>query len=65
MWKRIFAPLVVACAFQAAFALPLHAQKFYTYVMDLGPDYVQLGWGTTSGRKHHRPVVAFLRRRYR
>lgn len=49
MWKRIFAPLLVACAFQAAFALPLDAQKFYTYVMDLGPDYVQLGWGTTSG----------------
>ncbi len=49
MWKRIFAPLLVACAFQAAFATHLHAQKFYTYVMDLGPDYVQLGWGTTSG----------------
>ncbi|MGA2602129.1 MAG: metallophosphoesterase [Bryobacteraceae bacterium] len=25
------------------------AQKFYTYVDDLGPDYVQLTWGTTDG----------------
>lgn len=32
-----------------AFALHANAQKFYTYVMDLGPDYVQLAWGTTAG----------------
>lgn len=32
-----------------AFALHADAQKFYTYVMDLGPDYVQLAWGTTAG----------------
>src|ERR1700730_829313 len=33
----------------AALALPLQAQKFYTYVTDLGPDYVELSWGTTTG----------------
>ncbi len=32
-----------------AFACRANAQKFYTYVMDLGPDYVQLAWGTTAG----------------
>ena len=32
-----------------AFAARANAQKFYTYVMDLGPDYVQLAWGTTTG----------------
>jgi hypothetical protein len=32
-----------------AFAFHANAQKFYTYVMDLGPDYVQLAWGTTAG----------------
>ncbi|HEX5226430.1 MAG TPA: metallophosphoesterase [Bryobacteraceae bacterium] len=32
-----------------AFAYNANAQKFYTYVLDLGPDYVQLGWGTTAG----------------
>lgn len=26
-----------------------HAQKFYTYVSDLGPDYVELAWGTADG----------------
>jgi tartrate-resistant acid phosphatase type 5 len=25
------------------------AQKYYTYVADLGPDYLQLAWGTTTG----------------
>jgi tartrate-resistant acid phosphatase type 5 len=25
------------------------AQKYYVYVDDLGPDYVQLAWGTTDG----------------
>lgn len=30
------------------FAATAAAQKFYTYVMDLGPNYVQLGWGTTA-----------------
>jgi tartrate-resistant acid phosphatase type 5 len=32
-----------------AFALHANAQKFYTYVMDLGANYVQLAWGTTAG----------------
>lgn len=41
--KLVFPLLVCALAFQA------DAQKFYAYVMDLGPDYVQLGWGTTAG----------------
>ena len=31
------------------FALGSDAQKFYTYVDDLGPDYVQLAWGTADG----------------
>ena len=35
--------------FLLAFASHANAQKFYTYVMDLGPDYVQLAWGTTTG----------------
>lgn len=30
-------------------ALNLHAQKFYTYILDLGPNYVELAWGTTDG----------------
>lgn len=49
MRKRYFPLLVFAFAFHAAFASHLNAQKFYTYVMDLGPDYVQLAWGTTAG----------------
>jgi tartrate-resistant acid phosphatase type 5 len=43
MRKRLF-PLLLF-----AFAVHADAQKFYTYVMDLGPDYVQLAWGTTAG----------------
>ena len=43
MRKRLFPLLILAFAFHA------NAQKFYTYVMDLGPDYVQLAWGTTAG----------------
>ena len=31
------------------FALGANAQKYYTYVNDLGPDYVELAWGTTDG----------------
>jgi tartrate-resistant acid phosphatase type 5 len=31
------------------FALSAQAQKFYTYVDDLGPDYVELAWGTADG----------------
>ena len=31
------------------FALGANAQKFYTYVDDLGPDYVELAWGTADG----------------
>ena len=30
-------------------ALGADAQKFYTYVDDLGPDYVELAWGTADG----------------
>jgi len=41
--KQLFPLLLLA------FALHANAQKFYTYVMDLGPDYVQLAWGTTAG----------------
>jgi hypothetical protein len=42
--RKYFFPLILfASAFHA------DAQKFYTYVMDLGPDYVQLAWGTTAG----------------
>ena len=29
--------------------LSANAQKFYTYVLDLGPTYVELGWGTVDG----------------
>jgi hypothetical protein len=41
--KHLFPLLLFAFAFHA------NAQKFFTYVMDLGPDYVQLAWGTTTG----------------
>ena len=41
--RRLFPLLLFAFAFHA------NAQKFYTYVMDLGPNYVQLAWGTTAG----------------
>jgi len=41
--KRLFPLLLLAFAFHA------DAQKFYTYVLDLGPNYVQLAWGTTAG----------------
>ena len=34
-----------------ALAQAAQAQKFYTYVTDLGPDYVELSWGTTRGAK--------------
>jgi hypothetical protein len=30
-------------------APPAGAQKFYTYVTDLGPDYIELAWGTADG----------------
>ena len=30
-------------------AAAAQAQKFYTYVEDLGPDFVQLSWGTADG----------------
>ena len=42
--RKCFFPL-----FLLAWASHANAQKFYTYVMDLGPDYVQLAWGTTAG----------------
>jgi hypothetical protein len=34
------------------FVLALQAnaqQRFYTYVLDLGAEFVELGWGTTEG----------------
>jgi len=44
--KRV-AALLFVLALQAA--LPANAQRFYTYVLDLGADYVELAWGTTAG----------------
>ena len=32
-----------------ALAAPARAAKFYTYVTDLGPDYIELAWGTADG----------------
>lgn len=31
------------------FAVPVQAERFYTYLLDLGPDYVELAWGTVDG----------------
>src|SRR5579885_1895582 len=31
------------------FSAAAWSQKYYVYVDDLGPDYVQLSWGTTDG----------------
>jgi tartrate-resistant acid phosphatase type 5 len=42
--RKFLFPLLVC-----AFAVHADAQKFYTYVMDLGPTYVQIAWGTTTG----------------
>ena len=42
--RKYLFPLLVC-----AFAVQANAQKFYTYVMDLGPTYVQIAWGTTAG----------------
>jgi len=44
--RRGFAALLFVLSLQA---LPVSAQRFYTYVLDLGPDYVELAWGTTGG----------------
>ena len=41
-WRR--GALLLALSAASAWA-----QKFYTYIDDLGPDYVQLAWGTTAG----------------
>src|SRR5258708_13188773 len=41
-----FAALLFVLALQA---LPASAQRFYTYVRDLVPDYVELAWGTAGG----------------
>src|ERR1019366_1807060 len=30
-------------------ALGAQAQKFYTYIEDLGPDYVEVAWGAVDG----------------
>lgn len=48
--RRRFAPRITA-ALLLCFALsgPLAAQKFYTYVGDLGTDFVLIAWGTTTG----------------
>lgn len=43
VWRQLCPLLLVAFVSSAS------AQKFYTYVMDLGPNYVQLAWGTTAG----------------
>ena len=43
MIKRAVAVLFVL-------ALGADAQKFYTYIDDLGPGYVELAWGTADGR---------------
>jgi hypothetical protein len=42
--RKFLCPLILL-----AWAVPACAQQFFTYVMDLGPDYVQLAWGTTAG----------------
>lgn len=42
--RKCFLPLLLV-----AFSFQAHAQKFYTYVLDLGPNYVQIAWGTTAG----------------
>jgi tartrate-resistant acid phosphatase type 5 len=49
---RLFFVLTALVASVALVAPALHAnsEKFYTYVLDLGPSYVQLGWGTTAGK---------------
>jgi len=39
-----------AVAFVFVLALSANGQKFYTYVDDLGPDFVELAWGTADGR---------------
>lgn len=48
---RLQASSVLRCAAllfaAAALAAPTH--KFYTYVTDLGPNYVELSWGTADG----------------
>jgi len=44
---RRLIPAVALAA--AASALPLYAQNFITYIGELGPDYVTIAWGTTSG----------------
>ena len=31
------------------FAVSANAQKYYTYIEDLGPQYVELAWGTADG----------------
>ena len=32
------------------FAFAANGQKFYTYLLDLGPEYVEIAWGTTDGQ---------------
>jgi hypothetical protein len=38
-----------ALAFVLILAAPAHGQKYYTYIADLGPNYVELAWGTADG----------------
>ena len=42
-------PTTCALTLLLAFAPGAFAQKFYTYVGDLGPTNVLLAWGTTAG----------------
>ncbi len=41
--------MIRTLAFVFLAALTADAQKFYTYVDDLGPDYIELAWGTADG----------------
>ena len=41
--------LLPRLAIVLALAAPLFAQKFYTYVSDLGPNYCEITWGTADG----------------
>jgi len=42
-------PRARAVVLSLLFAASASAQKFYTYVDDLGPDYIELSWGTVDG----------------
>lgn len=44
------APFALAVVFLWLLPVQCHAQKFYTYIGDIGTDSVLLAWGTTGGR---------------